>query len=147
MRNPEPTEGTPQPPEPLTGKVAEEWDRMLVRLKDCKTLATVDAAALYQYCCLFAETEQLSTRQSEVAVSVDRLEENLSDLEGTELVAAFQEIGKMRALEFKYGTAIRQGRMAQRTYLVEFGLTPASRGRVRLPEKPAEDPFGEFDVH
>ena len=36
--------------------------------------------------------------------------------------------------------------MAIRTYLVEFGLTPASRGRVKLPEQPPEDdPFAQFD--
>ena len=41
----------------------------------------------------------------------------------------------------------RQHDLALRLYLTEFGLTPASRGRVKLPEKPQAnaDPFAEFD--
>jgi hypothetical protein len=37
--------------------------------------------------------------------------------------------------------------MAIRQYLVEFGLTPASRGRIKLPPKPEEsDEFASFQL-
>ena len=45
------------------------------------------------------------------------------------LVQCFQEITKLRQLEARYATQIRQGRMAQRQYLIELCLTPASRAR------------------
>jgi hypothetical protein len=36
--------------------------------------------------------------------------------------------------------------MALRQYLVEFGMTPAARSRVKVPDAPAAaDPFAEFD--
>ena len=146
IRNPDAPDGLPVSPEVLEGKALEEWDRMLALLWISKSVSVVDAPALYQVCRLFAETEAISGQQLEVSASVVILEENIHGLKGPDLVAVFQEISKMRQLEARYTTQLRQGRMAIRTYLVEFGLTPASRGRVRLPEKPDEtDPFAEFD--
>lgn len=118
---------------------------MVVRLKASRTLSTVDDAVLYQYCRLFAETEELAVTQAETGASVDILEENLSGLEGAELVQAFQEITKLRQLESRYGTQIRQGRLALRTYLVEFGMTPAARSRVKVTtESEHEQPQNAF---
>ena len=130
--NPEPPTGAPLPPKELAGDALEEWQRMIRRLEDSQTLSTVDDGALYQYCCMFAETEALAISQQETAASLDILEENLGKLERGELVAAFQEISKLRQLEAGYANKIRQGRMGLRAWLVEFGLTPAARSRVRV---------------
>lgn len=145
ITTPEPPKGTPTRPKPLTGDAADEWDRMIDRLSVTGTLSPVDDGALYQYCRLFAETEQLAVDQTETSVSIDIVEENLRDMTGSDLVAAFQEITKLRQLEAGYSTKIRQGRMAIRQYLVEFGLTPSARSRVKVPETKTEDPFAEFD--
>lgn len=128
-------EGTPEQPEPLEGCALREFERMKHRLELCRTLSLIDDAAIYQYAKLWGETEANSERQVEAALSIKRLEENLRDLKGAELVACFQEISKLLQLEFRYINAIRQGRMAIRQYLVEFGMTPASRNRVKLPPK------------
>jgi P27 family predicted phage terminase small subunit len=144
-RNPDPVSGIPVSPKKLTGDAAAEWDRMLQRLTESKILSGVDAGALYQYCRLFAETEACADRLDEASASINLLEESLGDFKGAELIAAFQEMTKMRQLEAGYINKIRQGRMGQRVWLVEFGLTPASRGRVKLPETPEDDPFDEFD--
>lgn len=137
--------GTPTAPKDLQGEARDEWDRMIVRLTACGTQSTVDDGVLYQYCQLFAETEAIAVSQIETAASIDIVEENLHGMKKDELIAAFQEITKLRALEARYTTQIRQGRMAIRQYLQEFGLTPASRGRVKVPETTPEDPFAEFD--
>lgn len=142
---PEPPKGLPMRPKPLEGDAAAEWDRMVGRLSSVGTLSAVDDAALYQYCCLFAETEGLAASQLETAASIDIVEENLHGLERSEIVAAFQEITKLRQLEAGYVTKIRQGRMAIRQFLVEFGMTPSARTRVKLPEKKDVDAFQEFD--
>lgn len=134
LKNPEPETGTPVSPKVLEGDALEEWGRMLHRLTSSKTLSVVDDGALYQYCRLFAETDGIAVSQMETASTIDLLEENLHGLEGAELVQCVQEISKMRQLEARYTTQIRQGRMALRTYLVEFGLTPAARSRVRATE-------------
>ncbi len=111
---------------------------MIKRLEHTKVLSLVDDGALYQYCRLFAETEALCDRQAEIEVSIGLLQENLSKVEGDAMVALFEEIGKMRQQQSGLDTKIRQGHMAQRVYLVEFGLTPLSRNRVTAstPEQP-----------
>lgn len=141
---PEPPRGRPEPPKALEGEATEEWDRMIARLELSGALSKVDDAALYQYVRLFAETEQASVSREEANASVQILEENIGGLKGPDLVAAFQEIGKMRRLEASYATQIRQGRMAIRQYLVEFGLTPAARSRVKLPPKPQASKADQF---
>lgn len=118
---------------------------MVGRLSLVGTLSAVDDAALYQYCRLFAETEALAVSQIETAASIDIVEENLHGLKGADIVAAFQEITKLRQLEARYTSQIRQGRMAVRQFLVEFGMTPSARTRVKVPEKKDADPFDEFD--
>lgn len=140
LSNPEPPSGKPEPPKVLEGDALEEWNRMVGRLEVSRTLTKVDDAVLYQYCRLFAETEALAVSQLETASSIDIMEENLSGLEGSELVQAFQEITKLRQLESRYGTQIRQGRMALRTYLVEFGMTPAARSRVKVTGEDEQQP-------
>lgn len=143
--SPDPPKGRPTPPKRLEGDALAEWDAMIADLEAAKTLATTDRMALYQYCRLYAETEAQAERASEYAEGIQTLEDNLSGLEGAELVACFQEIGKLHQLRAQNETKVRQGRMGLRIYLVEFGQTPASRGRVKLPEAPPTDPFDEFE--
>ena len=146
IASPETPKGKPVWPKALVGDAKAEWSRMIKRLTLTGSLSSVEDMAIFQYCCLFAETEAIAVIQSETAGSIRALEDNLSGLEGAELVQCFQEITKLRQLESRYAVQIRQGRMAIRAYLVEFGLTPASRGRVKLPEPgQSKDPFGEFD--
>ena len=130
---PEPPRGTPEPMVALEGLALEEWERMVDRLAQTGALSKVDDASIFQYARLFAETEDLARQKEEAAASVDILEENIGGLKGPDLVAAFQEISKMRRLVANYSAQVRSGRMAIRQYLVEFGMTPAARTRVKLP--------------
>jgi P27 family predicted phage terminase small subunit len=122
--------GHPLPPKTLHGDALEEWQRMIVRLEQLGVLSTVHDAAIYQYCRLFAESEEQAQRPEEYAAAIQILEDNLSDLKGAELVQCFQEITKLHALRAQNEAKVRQCRMALRQYLVEFGLTPAAIGRV-----------------
>jgi len=146
---PEVPKGQPTSPKRLTGEARLEWDRMIQRLETTGTLTLVDDAALYQCCRLFAETEDLARQRDETEATTAKLEKHLSGLKGAELVACVQEVGKLRRLVSRFSVQIRQGRMAQRLFLQEFGLTPATRGHVKkLAEKTTEpdDPFSEFDA-
>ncbi len=121
---------------------------MIARLTETGGLSTVDDGALYQHCQLFGETEALATAQRDVAATLVELRAALPTLTGATLVEAMQEVTKLSKLRAAYGVQLRQGRMAQRVYLTEFGLTPASRGRVKLPEKvDPNDPFAQFFDH
>ena len=116
---------------------------MIGRLSSSKTLSVVDDAALYQYCQLFAETEAIATSQRDVKALMKILKQNLRDLEGAALVAAVQEIAKLQQLEARHATQRRQSRMAVRIYLVEFGLTPASRARVKIHDPAEHEPYNQ----
>jgi phage terminase small subunit len=130
---PEPPRGRPTPPKPLTGDARSEWDRMVARLESARTLCVVDDAALYQYACLFADVEQLMADDRDVRQLGARLTERIDDLDGADLVSAISEIARLQALSARYAASVRQGRLALRAYLVEFGMTPAARPRVKLP--------------
>ena len=140
---PEPPKGRPPVPAGLSGHALDEWDRMVTRLEAAQTLSIVDDAALYQYCSLFGETEATQDARRNVAALLEELQATASVTKEPVDVAT---IVKLQQLEMKYTTQLRQGRMALRAYLVEFGMTPSARTRVKLPPAPkAEDPMAEFD--
>lgn len=141
---PEAPKGKPGSPRQLEGLAAEEWDAVCADLELQGTLAKTDRMAIFQYCCLYAETEAHVETRSEVTHAVRILEENIGDLKGPELVAAFQEISKMRKLEAGYASQIRSGRMGIRQWLVEFGLTPVARSRVKLPPQKPKSKVDSF---
>lgn len=148
--SPDPPPGAPEPPKPFPGSLeaeaSAEWDRMIGRLTLSKAISKVDDAAVYQYCCLFAETEMLVEEKAEAKVAVDTLLASQGDIEKADLLPFFIELGKMKKLAAGYDSKLRSSRLAIFRALAEFGLTPASRGRVKVAQddEPA-DPFAEFD--
>lgn len=148
LRSPEPQPGPPDEPATLDSLAQEEWRLMLVDLEDMGLLHKVDRSVLYQYCKLYSETERVAQEQSETRESVRILEENVPDVRRDEpgkLVELYSEIVTLRKLISKCTDQLRSGRVAIRQYLVEFGLTPASRGRIKLPAKREEvDAFSAF---
>jgi P27 family predicted phage terminase small subunit len=145
LRNPEPSQGQPDRPDGLTQAEQDEWERMMWRLSDMRTLYKVDMAAVYQYCRLYGETERVAEQQAEAKASVEILEANIGDVTGSDLVQVFGQIVILRKLIAKATDQLRQGRMAIRQYLGEFGLTPASRGRIKLPAR--QDATDEFSAY
>jgi hypothetical protein len=134
--------GIPTPPEGLPEAVLQHWHVTVAFLEAMGTVSRVDALVLEQYARLYVETAAIAVTQSEVGASIAILEENLSGLDGAEVVQCFQEITKLRQLEARYTGQIRQGRMAQRQYLIELCLTPASRARgVAHPASPSTPPM------
>jgi P27 family predicted phage terminase small subunit len=145
---PEPPIGLPTPPIKLTGVALAEWKRMVARLQVCRSLSVVDDAVLFQYAKLFAETEELADDKEHASGLIDKLGDALVGLDGADMSNAIRDIVKLKQQEAGYSTKVRQGRLAIRAYLVEFGMTPAARSRVKVQEgKPEEnDPFAEFDA-
>jgi P27 family predicted phage terminase small subunit len=144
----DPPPGRPPTPKGLSGIALDEWTRMVNRLEASRILSTVDDAALYQYCCLFAETEGIQAARRTNARLLAKLEAALDRVRHEDQVAAVASaIGDLQRVDAKHVQQLRQGHIAIRQYLVEFGMTPAARSRVRAHEAPApEDPFAEFDL-
>jgi len=146
----DPPQGRPPCPRELAGAARAEWHRMVARLEAARTLSTVDDAALYQYCSLFAETESLRASRVTNARLLAKLETALERVRHEDQVAAVAgAIATLQKLDAKHLQQLRQGHMGLRQYLVEFGMTPAARSRVKVAATPATtdptDPFAEFD--
>jgi P27 family predicted phage terminase small subunit len=130
---PEPPKGDPTPPRPLTGEAKAEWNRMVRRLHEARTLSLVDDAALYQYVQLHAETQEIRADNKRVRkLSTELKQAAVAKLEATELVEAIGHIVKLQFIIAKQTAQLRMGHMALRMYLVEFGMTPAARTRVKV---------------
>lgn len=142
--NPEPPKGVPEPPQPLIGEAKAEWTRMVSRLETNGTLSIVDDAALYQYVELHAETEAVKTAQKELKKLSADLKRTVKRLEGADLVEAIGNIVDLQKIMAKQTQQLRQGHMALRQYLVEFGMTPAARSRVKLPASPTKSRVDQF---
>jgi P27 family predicted phage terminase small subunit len=141
---PEPPKGRPAVPNGLSGYALAEWDRMVARLELSKTLTLVDDAALYQYVCLFGETEDTQDLRRETAALVVTLQTavareatrigNVAEPVADDVIEvvgdAVAQMLRLQQLIAKQTTQLRQGHMAIRQYLVEFGMTPAARTRV-----------------
>lgn len=125
--------GVPVPPRPLKGVAKAEWTRMVDRLTHTGAISKVDDAALYQYVLLFAETEEIMTEVAEARALSRALKSAVGKLNGHDLVTAIGRIVDLQQSLVKSKTQLRQGHMAIRQYLVEFGMTPSARTRVKLP--------------
>jgi phage terminase small subunit len=144
--NPEPTPGAPDPPEPIDDELAQrEWDRLMWAFNDMGYLTKIDAFVVYQHCHLFAEVERIARKAREADASLTILNENVGHIDKKDLPQFFHELIEQQKLISKYTDQLRNGRNAIRLFLVEHGLTPASRGRIKLPMKhEAADAFTAF---
>jgi phage terminase small subunit len=135
LRNPEPEAGRPNPPAELDSDEQREWDRFMWAFEDMGMLHKVDLFAVFQCVKLWVEIERVGEQQSEARAGLRVLESNLSDIQAEDKVQLFSEIVNLHKIVSKCTDQLRAGRMAMRQYLVEFGLTPASRGRIKLTNK------------
>jgi P27 family predicted phage terminase small subunit len=128
---PDPPAGIPEPPGKLSKVARAEWDRMVGRLTTNKALTVVDDAVLYQYACLFAEVEEQKGATAQLRKLSTDLKVQSAKLDGELLVEAIGRIVTLQHLITRNVTQLRQGHMALRQYLVEFGMTPSARTRVK----------------
>ncbi len=138
----DPPAGTPAAPIALSGEARAEWMRMVGRLERSGVLSIVDDAVLLEACQLFEETQRLRRDEQRLRRLSGTLTKAAKTLTGPDLVAAIADIIKLQAQIGRLSTAVRHGHMAQRQYLVELGLTPLARSRVKVaaaPPKTAED--------
>jgi P27 family predicted phage terminase small subunit len=116
--------GCPEAPAGLAGVALEVWTTLTGYLQQQGTLSLVDGAMLESHCRL--------------AALVSRIEVEVAALPAL----TFEKDGEPKAHPLV--SQLRAGRMALRTSLQEFGLTPASRTRVTRPVTPAVDPLAKY---
>lgn len=128
---PQPRVGAPSCPAWLSGEAKAEWRRIVKELEPIGLVTMVDRAALSAYCQAWAELRE-ATRQL--------------DREGRVIESpVFNRSGDKTGTLKKLHPAVRLQRDAftrVKQFLVEFGLSPASRPKLAgtwSADKPAEE--------
>jgi len=128
-REPKPRREIPSCPAYLedSGKVA--WGRLSVLLDRMGVLTEADGAALERLCDCY--TDILECRK---LIARDGRTYQTTATSGEMLIKANPAVAQLRAADSQF-----------KSYLVEFGLTPAARSKVNAaPEDDKKDPLQEF---
>lgn len=125
-REPRVPDGVPDCPEYLDGEAKAEWFRTASVLREMGLLTKADRTALAAYCVAYSrwvEAEAQVRKYGTIVKSPD----------------------KGFPMKSPYLTVADQALETMRKLMVEFGLTPSSRSRIRVPaDSEAADEFDLF---
>lgn len=123
---PEPRKGAPKPPHWLKDEALAEWGRIVPELEAIGMLSVVDRAALTAYVSAWATFVEAT-----------------KDIEqrGVVVPSARDDDGMVK----NPSVQMQRDALAQiKTWCIEFGLTPAARGKIALPSEAAPDSDAEI---
>lgn len=121
---PKPRTTKPKMPSHLGEKAQREWRRVVREVSAMKILTSADADALALYC-------QTYQRWVEASEKIDEEGMVVTTDNGYPVMSP-------------YITIVNQCIKTMQRLLTEFGMTPASRSRIRVPEKQNDDEFDAF---
>lgn len=124
--DPKPRTEIPRCPSHLKGEARREWKRMVDELTYAKMITRIDSQALAIYCQLWAQWVEAHKEMAKPEFEMITVSVN-----GVHSLSPWYRIadGAQRAM-------LR--------YLSEFGMTPASRNRIRVEPDPDDDEFELF---
>jgi P27 family predicted phage terminase small subunit len=125
-REPKAAPATLTPPAWLKGVAVAEWQRIAPILHHLGILTEVDDIALAAYCQTYA-------RWRDSDAKIDEFGPVIKGKGGFPMISPFFTVS-LRSLA------------QMRAFLIEFGMTPSARSRVRTPTEDPDDPFAEFDL-
>ena len=124
VNEPKPSLDIPNPPEHLNEVGRKEWTRLAEQLQRLGLLTSVDWTAFAAYCTVFSrwvDAEEALKKTGPVVKSPS----------GYPIISPFY-------------TVANQSLQQIRSYLTEFGMTPASRSRISLGNPGSKDPMEDF---
>lgn len=129
-REPKPKRGVPVMPEGLSIDAAETWTRLVALLDGMGVMTLADAPALERLCECYADIlacQKLIRRDGRTYTTTTNT--------GDTLIKANPAVAQLRAADAQF-----------KSYLIEFGLTPAARSKVNAidDDKKEDDPLAEF---
>lgn len=125
-REPAVPDGIPDCPDWLDAEAKAEWYRMAKVLKDMHLLSLADRTALAAYCVAYSRWVEAETQVKKYGMIV-------------------KSPHKGFPMKSPYLTVADQAMESMRKFMVEFGLTPSSRSRIRVPDDGgAADEFDQF---
>ena len=122
------TEGVPVMPPHMTDRAKEAWVYVLPILTSRGLAGDLDAWAIERMCEVYAEIVELMKIVGDGGHTYECETEG-----GGSMVRPRPEVGMLSDADRRF-----------RAYLVEFGLTPASRSKVAISEKKQQDPRARF---
>ena len=120
------TAKAPSCPRHLSDEARREWRRVSRELLDKNLLQVVDRAALAAYCQCWARWVEAEQKMAQPGFQMMEATDKGYQYVSPWLGVANQSLKQMKA------------------FLTEFGLTPASRTRIQVPEQGPADDFDEF---
>jgi len=125
---PKPPTGEPKMPKGLSLSARREWKEIVAELMKLGVLTVVDGKALAAYCECFALWEQARKEIKENGLTFKITAVTKVKVEDASAVPNYEE--RVIVLGIKRNPAVAiafEALRAMKSYLIEFGLTPASR--------------------
>jgi P27 family predicted phage terminase small subunit len=114
------------PPAWLQGDAVTEWRRLAPVLRRLGLLTEIDGGALAQYCALWARWREAERELAKTGMVI-------KGTKGFPILSPYVGVAHRTLVEL-------------RAMLVQFGMTPAARSRVKTDPGPKpDDPFAKFD--
>lgn len=115
-----------KPPDWLDTEAVQEWQRMAPKLQQLGLLTEIDIPALATYC-------QTWSRWKEADSQIQRYGMVIKGKGGYPVISPFVAVANRAMAHMK-------------SFLIEFGMTPSARARVKTDPGPQpDDPFAPFD--
>jgi P27 family predicted phage terminase small subunit len=111
---PRPKVAIPKPPKHMSALALEEWNRIVEELRDNGLMTNLDRAALVTYCEMWANYVTASEKVKKTGGMV------------------IQTTGG-NFMDNPYFSAQKRSAELMHKFLIEFGMTPASRTRISAP--------------
>lgn len=131
--NPQPETGLPEMPKGMPRAARREWKQITPLLLANGLLSTVDGKAIMGYCVAYARWEEA---------------DKLIDKYGPVIQTSYEDKqGNLVIGDLKANPAVAQADKwlsRMKSFLIEFGLTPASRRNLKVTKKDANDPMTNF---
>ena len=125
-REPVPPSGVPDCPDYLTEEARAEWFRTCAALRQMGLLSAADRTALAAYCTAYSRWVEAEAQVRKFGAIVKSPEKGFP-------------------MKSPYLSIAEQAMEAMRKFMIEFGLTPSSRSRIRVPEdSTAASEFDQF---
>lgn len=131
---PRPDTGAPEMPKGMPAAARREWARIVPPLIQLGMLTSIDGKALAAYCDAYAHWEMA---RKEILKHGLLVEEPITGLEGAIIGTRY----KANPAVSEYNTFSK----LMKSYLIEFGLTPASRSKLKIEKaNDTPDPMAEL---
>jgi len=124
-REPNAPDGIPDCPDYLDDVAKAEWFRTASVLSEMGLLSRADRTALAAYCVAYARWVEAEAQVKRYGTIVKSPEKGFP-------------------MKSPYLTVADQAMETMRKLMVEFGLTPSSRSRIRTPDR--DGPVSDFDL-